>query len=279
MFNLSHKDPARRAIFGNKDFRIGMSYAINRQDIIDTVFVGQAKPFQAAPLEGTPFYNQQLATQYLEFDVTKANEALDKVLPKKGADGMRLMPDGKPLNIIIETSNATKTDGDTANMCVKSWKAVGVAVEHKPEERNLLYTHKDGNDLDAMIWAGEGGANPIMDARSYLPYSTEAGWGVAWALWYTGATSDFKEEPTGEVKKVCDLYDTLKGTPTYEGQVAVMKQVLQVAADNFWCIGVCTPPDLFGIRKNNFMNVTDNMLNSWVFPTASPYNPFTYYFA
>jgi peptide/nickel transport system substrate-binding protein len=279
MFNMSHKDPAKRAIFGNKDFRIGMSYAINRQEIIDTVFVGQAKAYQAAPLEGTPFYNKQLATQYLEFDAKKANEALDKVLPKKGADGMRLMPDGKPLNIIIETSNATKTDGDTANLCVKYWKAVGVAVEHKPLERNLMYTHKDGNDLDAMIWAGEGGANAIMDARSYLPWSTESGWGVAWALWYTQANSEFKEEPKGDVKKTCDLYDQLKGTPTYEGQVEVMKQILQVAADNFWCIGVCTPPDLYGIRKNNFMNVTDNMLNSWVFPTASPYNSFTYYFA
>jgi peptide/nickel transport system substrate-binding protein len=277
-WNMSSKDPAKRAIFGNKDFRIGMSYAINRQEIIDTVFVGQAKPYQAAPLEGTPFYNKQLATQYIEFDVAKANAALDKALPKKDAAGMRTYPDGKPLNLIIETSNATKTDGDTANMLVKYWKAVGVSVEHKPEERNLLYTHKDGNDLDAMIWAGEGGANPIMDARCYLPWSLEAAWGVAWAWWYTGGSSEFKEAPTGDVKKVCDLYDTLKGTPTYEGQVEVMKQILQVAADAFFCIGVCTPPDLYGIRKNNFMNVTDNMLNSWVFPTAAPYNAFTYYF-
>jgi peptide/nickel transport system substrate-binding protein len=278
-FNMSHKDPAKRAIFGDINFRIGMSYAINRQEIIDTVFVGQAKPYQAAPLEGTPFYNKQLATQYLEFDVKKANEALDKVLPKKDASGMRTMPDGKPLSIVIETSNATKTDGDTANMLVKYWKAVGVAVDHKDEERGLLYTHKDGNDLDAMIWAGEGGANAIMDPRSYCPSTNlESAWGIAWALWYSGSSSQFKEEPKGDVKKVCDLYDQLKGSPTYDGQVAIMKQILQIAADNFFCIGVCTPPDLFGIRKNNFMNVTDNMLNSWVFPTAAPYNPFTYYF-
>lgn len=277
-FNMSHKDPAKRAILGNKDFRIGMSHAINRQEIIDTVFVGQGKPFQAAPLEATPFYNHQLATQYIEYDTKKANDALDKVLPKKGSDGMRLMPDGKPLSLVIETASANNSDIDTAKLLIQYWKAVGVAIEHKIEDRAVLYQRKDANDLDAMIWGGEGGMNPIMDPRSYLPVSTEAAWGAAWALWYSGANSEFKEEPPREVRKTCDLYDQLKGAPTYGAQVEMMKQILQVAADNFWCIGVCTPPDLYGIRKNNFKNVPDNMINSWVFPTAAPYNPFTFYF-
>ena len=59
-------------------------------------------PSQPAALEGTPFYNEQLATQYTEFNVDKANEYLDKVLPDKNADGIRLRPDGKPLEITIE---------------------------------------------------------------------------------------------------------------------------------------------------------------------------------
>ncbi|MCX7841058.1 MAG: ABC transporter substrate-binding protein, partial [Anaerolineae bacterium] len=46
MLNMTHKDPVKRAVFQNKDFRIGLSYAINRKEIIDTVYVGQGKPFQ-----------------------------------------------------------------------------------------------------------------------------------------------------------------------------------------------------------------------------------------
>ena len=41
--NLTHKDKAMRAIFQNKDFRIGLSYAINRKEIINTVFMGQGE--------------------------------------------------------------------------------------------------------------------------------------------------------------------------------------------------------------------------------------------
>src|SRR5690606_11178419 len=39
--NLTHKNPVLREIFQNKDFRIGLSYAINRQEIVDAVFQRQ----------------------------------------------------------------------------------------------------------------------------------------------------------------------------------------------------------------------------------------------
>ena len=121
--NLTDKDPVLRQIFQSKDFRIGLSYAIKRQEIIDTVYVGQGSPAQPAPLAGTPFYNKQLATQYIEYDVKKANESLDKVLPNKDANGMRLRPDGKPLTFVIEVSNSLQDQVDAGNMIAKYWQA------------------------------------------------------------------------------------------------------------------------------------------------------------
>ncbi|MGE3875990.1 MAG: ABC transporter substrate-binding protein, partial [Parvibaculaceae bacterium] len=59
--NLTHKDPVKREIFNNKDFRIGLSYAIDRQAIIDAAFVGQGEPWQAAPRKESPYYNERLA--------------------------------------------------------------------------------------------------------------------------------------------------------------------------------------------------------------------------
>ena len=56
--NLTHKDPVKREIFNNKDFRIGLSYAIDRKAIIDSAFVGQGEPWQAAPRKESPYYNE-----------------------------------------------------------------------------------------------------------------------------------------------------------------------------------------------------------------------------
>ncbi len=88
--NLNHSDPVKKKIFNNKDFRIGLSYAINRKEIIEQAVGGLGQPPRRAPRPDSPFCHERLAKQYTEYDVEKANEYLDKVLPKKDAQGMRL---------------------------------------------------------------------------------------------------------------------------------------------------------------------------------------------
>jgi len=51
LFNETH--PTLGKIFSEKDFRIGMSYAINRKEVIDSLYFGQGEPRQISPLEGS----------------------------------------------------------------------------------------------------------------------------------------------------------------------------------------------------------------------------------
>jgi ABC-type transport system substrate-binding protein len=76
--NFNHKDPAKKAIFRNRDFRIGLSHAINRQEIINAVFQRQGEPWQTSPRKESVFYHEQLATQFLAYDTKLANEHLDR---------------------------------------------------------------------------------------------------------------------------------------------------------------------------------------------------------
>ena len=135
-FNQTTKNEALREIFTRiKISALAMSYAINRPEIIEVVFKGQGKPAQVGPLENSPLYNEKLANQYLEYDTAKANELLDKVLPKKDADGMRTGKDGKRLSIIWTVLDANYTGGDAkawaqaAELMVGYLKAVGVEVK------------------------------------------------------------------------------------------------------------------------------------------------------
>jgi peptide/nickel transport system substrate-binding protein len=276
--NLTHKDPVMREIFQNKDFRIGLSYAVDRQSIINTVYVTQGKPSQPSPLEDGPYYNKHLATQYTEFDVAKANEYLDKVLPDKNADGIRLRPDGKPLTIIIEISNANTDQVDTGNMIAKYWKAVGIQAEAKSEDRSLMYQRKDNNDLDAMIWGGEGGLNPILDPRNFFPYSDESAFARAWSYWFVDPTNKLAEEPPAEVKAIMDKYTQVKAATTWDDQVAKMNELLQMSADYFFCMGISTQAPSYGIVKNNIGNAPESIINSWSYPGPGPSNLFTLYF-
>ena len=161
-----------------------------------------------AATEGTPFYNKQLATQYTEYDVKKADEYLAKAgLGKKDGDGMRLRPDGQPFSFVIEVPNNNPEYMDSAVMMVKYFKAVGIRVEAKLEDRALVYARKNNNDIDAMIWGGEGGLGTIFIPRCFFPTDIESFYAVPWGNWYQGFRDSTAEEPPAEVKKMMDIYN------------------------------------------------------------------------
>ncbi|HRF98071.1 MAG TPA: ABC transporter substrate-binding protein, partial [Aggregatilineales bacterium] len=97
IFNMNFVNSQKAAIYSNRDFRIGVSHAINRQQIMVLVYGDMGIPRQVAPLPTSPLYNEQLETQYTEFNIGLANDYLDRVLPEKDSEGYRLMPDGNRL--------------------------------------------------------------------------------------------------------------------------------------------------------------------------------------
>ena len=272
MFNLSTTDPVKSEIFNNKDFRIGLSYAINRQEIIDTVYVGVGTPWQTAPKENSPFYDEQMATQYTEFSIEKANEHLDKAGYEKNASGKRLGPDGKPISFIIEVMDTNPQWIDMLNMVKTYWEAVGVDMQVKVEERSLLYTNKDANLLEGGVWSTSGFlAEVLLDPRYIFPYSTESQWAVCWSQWYNGAPEGKDCEPPDVVKEQFAIYDKIKSTADVEEQIALGKDLLAIARDEFWTIGIGVGPDLYGIVGNKVHNVIDHP-SGWLYPNPAPIN-------
>ncbi|HEU5328788.1 MAG TPA: ABC transporter substrate-binding protein [Thermomicrobiales bacterium] len=271
MFNFNHKDPVMKQIIQNVEFRIGLSYAIDRKSIIDTVYVGQGEPWQSAPLKQSPYYHERLATQYLEYDLDKAKQHLDKVLPQKGGDGMRLRPDGKPLQIAFEV-NSTATDLiDVLKLVQKTWASVGVPFTIKSEDRALRTTRVTAADYDVVCDGGPGGIDAILGPYWYFPFADFNGFATQWALWWeSGGTKG--EEPTEPAKKQQQIYDQITVTPDPDKQKELMKQLLDITADQFWVIGACTVSEGYGLVKNNFFNVADHMFSSgqeYVNPGAS----------
>jgi peptide/nickel transport system substrate-binding protein len=275
-FNLTVKDPQKNKIFNDINFRIGASYAINRKEMIDVLWVSQSEPYQGAPRPTSPFYNEKLAKQYTEFDVAKANEYLDKVLPKKDSDGFRLMPDGKRLSVNFEIANNTKEWTEAGPMLQKYWKAVGLDIQAKVEDRALMYTHKDANEGEMYCWGGDGGLDCVMEPRWYMPYSGESQFGVGWYYYWIKDARGV--EPPEAPKKQQALYDQMKATGDAAKQNDLMKQILQIAQEQFYTIGIGLAPKGYGIVKKNFKNVPTSMPSAWNYPNPAPMDPPQFFF-
>ncbi len=278
--NLTNLDPVKREIYQNHDFRAALSMAIDRQEIIDVVYVGQGEPYQAAPRPQSPLYNEQLARQYTEFDPDQANAMLDEILPNKDSEGFRLLPNGDRLVIALEVIPTLFPEWtDVLELITGYWADVGIKLEQVVEDRTVFYDRKTANLQDANIWAGDGGLEVILEPRWYFPFSNESNYGEAWQYWYNNPSDERAEEPPEAVKQQMELYTQLRATADQAGQNELMSQILQIAADQFYVMGISLPSNGYGIVKNNMHNVPDTILQAYLYPSPAPTNPETYFFS
>ena len=280
--NWNTQDEALREAFQTKDFRIALSHAINRQEIIDTVFIGQGIPHQAAPKPTGQFYNETLATQYTEYDVAKANEILDGLYPEKDANGVRLGPDGNPIKFDLIVDATRMPDWiDVLELVDIYWDEVGIDMTIQGISGELLDERRQANDYDATAGWSDGGLATLLTPGQFL---FPLGWGStfapAWGEWLQpGDFGGEPEEPPADVKRQKELYDQIKATADLDKQVELMSEIIDIAIDRFWTIGISLDTGQFGVVKNNYYNVPLAMPESWNYPDPFPTNTCTYWIA
>lgn len=262
MPNLSSTDPQKGPLLANKDFRIALSYAINREELISLfVTVGDIKgtPAQQSPVESSPYYDEELTKQYTEYDVAKANELLDGIgLTKKGADGYRLGLDGQPMSFIATIPTYSPLWVDGGNLISKYWKAVGLNIEAKPVSPEIWNETVQANKLDFTIHStGSGGLLVInsdgIDAYS-MPY---VGWMQRWGVGFVKyILSDGAEgvEPPEFILEMNKLREEILYEADPATADAKVKQLLGLWKENFPIMGISRPLPSWFLISNNLKN-------------------------
>lgn len=281
-FNLNHKDERMREIFQDKNFRIAMSHCINRQEIIDVLYVGQGEPMNSAVGKEVPaLYDEEMYELYTEYDVELAHEYLAEAgMTEQDGEGYFLGPDGEPFSFVVQATDSFGFS-DRAEMVTNQWRACGINAQLQVIDRSLLYTRKDSNEHDVHVWGAGAGASIFLDPRHLFPYSAESTFAQAWVTWYTNPTGEGAltppEEPPDVVKQQMELYDQIKATGDLDRQNELMREIIEIAKDQFYVIGISSSPPGYGVVRNNFKNVPMSMPGSWQYPTPAPTNPEQYW--
>lgn len=262
--NLNHPDPVKAEIFNNLDFRIGLSHAINREEIIAVVYQRQGEPWQAAPMpDAGEFYHERLAKQYTEHDPDRANEYLDRAgYTDVDEDGFRLGPDGQRISFTVDIAVERKVEWvEVLDLVSGYWRDVGVEMRANSVADTLFWTRLEANEYDAEIWKGDGGLNVIMAPYYYFPFAYSSKFAPTWGYWFNGDSRG--EEPPDRVKEQMELYNRVKVTRDPDEQLALMRQVLDIAAEQFYCIGTVLVPKGYQVVANEFRNVPDPLPYDW----------------
>ncbi|MDT0683137.1 ABC transporter substrate-binding protein [Roseicyclus sp. F158] len=268
--NLMHPDEGLRELFNERDFRVALSLGIDRQAIIDTVFLGVGTPWQIGDFEGSAFYNERLSTQYTEHDPEEANRLLDELGLERGDDGIRRMDDGRPVRFQVDVIPTYAPDHvDQLGLIEQQWEEIGVDMEVNPVERTFFFERaNNANQHDAAVWPSTG---PLLTGTpdQIIPISDGSRWGIPWFKWYS--TSGVEgEEPPASVKKRLELYDEARATTDPEVRAELLQQINEIAADEFEIIGIAQAMVSYGIANEDLVNVPDTMPNDWIYPTPAP---------
>ena len=173
------------------------------------MFLGLGEARQGVPAPWHPYFpGAEYAKKYTEFNRDEANKMLDGIgLNKKDANGIRLLPNGKPATIEISVVPAFGAWPDVALLVSKDWEAVGIKTIVQIRERALHFKMNENNELMAEIWNEDTSAFPYTGNAKADPRNAPIlTIGPLWRRWYaTGGKEGI--EPPPEVKRIVEIVD------------------------------------------------------------------------
>jgi peptide/nickel transport system substrate-binding protein len=210
LINQTYKDPTWKTVAQDVRFRKALNYAMNRDDIINTIYYGFAEPGKI--VDST--YNPE-----------EANKLLDEMGMKKGSDGIRTAPDGKKFSFVFEVGAQAPDIVPLTELIVAEWQKLGLNVTMKRIESSLWDQKIAANEIQVtMIWSH----TPLYYMNDWLPNV----WGNTWNLWRTNKGTK-GEEPPAAVKAFYDKMDKLSGLSPEEAQ-ATFEELKADMKENLW---------------------------------------------
>ena len=208
--NHTTKEPKLREFFQNRDVRIAISLAVDRDDINNLLYDGLGTPRQYSPISKSPQYYPKLSNAYIEYDPKKANELLDKAgYDKRGPDGFRLWKDGSgPISFIIEGTAQPGTPGEDYVLMVCKYLAdVGLKATYNYAERSLYTQHYQSNEIEAASWGGDRTVLPLVAPIIWTGRQPDRPWCPAWSYYSLQGPDHPTSEKPPDGHWIWDIWD------------------------------------------------------------------------
>ncbi|KAB2848915.1 MAG: ABC transporter substrate-binding protein [Hyphomicrobiaceae bacterium] len=264
--NFNAADPAWRALIGDVRFRRALSLGINRREINQVIYYGLAREGNNTVLPESPLYKPEFQTKWAAFDPKKANALLDEMgLTKRDGRGVRLMADGRPIEIIVETAGEETEHTDVLQLLRDTWAEIGVALFPKPMTRELLRRRATSGQTIMSVFNGLDNGIPRADfAPTELVPSIEEQ--LQWPKWGLWVISNGKngEAPTNlQVKRLIEHRKAWETAKTDEERARLWQDILSICADQVFTIGIVNAVPQPVVISRRLKNVPEKALYSW----------------
>lgn len=188
-FNLRPDAPAAatRPWLVRPEFRRAISHAVNRQAIVDTVFLGEAIP-AFGPV--TPAYGQWFVPDLpvADFDQVRARTLLTSMgLVDRDNDGILDDASNQPVRFSIITRSGQPERERTVAVVQEQLRQVGIAVDIQTMTQQEIIARYSSGEFDAIYY---GVLTPSRDPNSSMAFWLSSG---QFHWWHPGQTTPATE--------------------------------------------------------------------------------------
>jgi len=280
--NLNAADPEWRKLFRNVDFRRALSMATNRHEINQVIYFGLGYEGNNAPLPQSPLFNNEYTKRWTQFDLRAANQILDQLgLTEHDSRGIRLLPDGRPMEIIVETAGENSEQADVLELIHDSWMQAGIKIYTKPLQREVLRNRIYAKTTLISVWSGlENGIPTASSSPAELaPTNQDQFQWSKWGQYYQ--TNGRAGEPIDMKipQALASLNQTWVSSVDDETRREIWERMLDLYTDQVFSIGLISGVRQPVVVNNRLNNVPADGIYNWD-PGAhfGIYQPDTFWF-
>lgn len=261
--NLNYGDDVWRNILRDVRFRRALSIAIDRREINMACFFGLAKESADTLLPESPLFKPEYAEAWSSFDPAKANALLDEIgLAERDDDGIRILPDGRSAQLIIETPGESKLDTDVLELVADHLLKVGLAVFIRTSQRDIFRSRALAGQIMLSLWSGidNGVATADMSPDQLAPTAEDE---LQWPLWGVYYVTRGEQGTAPDMPEGADLVRLLRewrSSATIEARADAWRQMLEIFTDNVFSIGIVNQTLQPVLRSARLHNVPEEGL-------------------
>jgi peptide/nickel transport system substrate-binding protein len=264
--NLTVTDPGWRALLRDVRFRRALSLGIDRDMINRVLYFGLAEPSNNAVLKESELFTEEYRTRWATYDPAKANALLDEIgLTNRRGDGVRLMPDGRPIEIIVETAGESQEEIDALDLVAETWREIGVGLYPKASDREVIQNRALAGSLVMTASSGYDNGIPTRDMSPAERVPTDSSYllGMAWGAYMDSHGKNGEPIDYPPVKSLMAAYKLWLHAGSGTERSAAWRDILSIHVDEVLSIGLVAGVRQPIVVKDHLANVPDRGLWGW----------------
>ncbi len=264
--NLNTADPVWRAVLRDVRLRRALSLCIDRYQVNQVLFIGLAKESANTVLPGSPLYRDELGSAYANYDPVRANALLDEMgLRRSRPGGVRLLPDGRPMELIVESTGESSMEADVMELVRDNWADLGIKMFTRTSQRDIFRSRVAAGSTIMSVWAGvdNGAPTPAHSPADFVPTDP---YQLQWPSWGTYASTQGKAgEPVDDpaAARLVTLYEKWLVAEDDPAKRAIWDEILDINADQVFVIGIVTATLAPIVVSNRLRNVPETGISSF----------------